>query len=220
MRRTSLFVGNGLNRMSNGAASWEDLLKGLAESAGVPEVMENSRHKPFTLLYEQMSLGATRKSDRQLKETVADWVVDWQPNKYHERIMDSSIGHVMTTNYDYSLELAGGDKGRSSNLKRETKYSVFRSRVAEDKRIWHVHGEAEKAHTITLGYEQYGGQLQKLRDYATSNRNSSASLKSQFKIGKEEFDAGGTQAYSWIDVFLRDDIHFVGYTLDYTELDL
>jgi len=76
LRRTSLFVGNGLNRLSNGSASWEDFLKGLAESAGVPEIMDNSRHKPFTLLYEQMSLSSTKKSDKQLKEAVADLVVN------------------------------------------------------------------------------------------------------------------------------------------------
>ena len=68
------FFGNGLNRLSNGSASWEDLLKGLAESAGVPEIMDNSRYKPFTLLYEQMSLGSTKKVINNLKRRLPIWL--------------------------------------------------------------------------------------------------------------------------------------------------
>ena len=220
MAEVSLFLGNGLNRLSDDSASWEYVLQQLSEYSGMPDLMCDAKHKPFTLIYEQMALSSSGRTDDQLKEKVASLVVDYAPNVHHEKIMSSNIRHVMTTNYDYSLQMVLGERGRSANLKRETKYSVFRSRTAGTKRIWHVHGEAERKGSINLGFEQYSGQLQKLRNYATSNRNSSGT-KSPFKLGQTDFDdPGKDKPFSWIDVFLRDDVHIVGYSLDYTEFDV
>ena len=192
----------------------------LSDYSGMPELMKDAKHKPFTLIYEQMVFNPSDINDSQLKKKVADLVIDCKPNEHHKRIMDSDIKHVMTTNYDYSLERAKGDRGRRSKLKTETRYSVFRFRVSGDKRIWHVHGEAEKENSINLGFDQYSGQLQTLRRYATSNGKSSGT-KSPFNLGQMDFDEKNNgMPYSWIDVFLRDNIHIIGYSLDYTELDI
>ena len=190
----------------------------LSDYSGMPELMKDAKHKPFTLIYEQMVFNPSDINDSQLKKKVADLVIDYKPNEHHERIMDSDIKHIMTTNYDYSLELA--KEGMSSNLNKEKRYSVFRSRVSGDKRIWHVHGEAEKENSISLGFDQYSGQLQKLRSYATSDKGS-PEPKSPFRSGEMDFDEEGKDTpYSWVDVFLRDDIHIIGYSLDYTEFDI
>jgi hypothetical protein len=42
---------------------------------------------------------------------------------------------------------------------------------------------------------------------------------SPFLRGNGDFDAGSL-AYSWVDVFLRDDIHILGLSLDFVEIDL
>ena len=39
-------------------------------------------------------------------------------------------------------------------------------------------------------------------------------------MGSSDFDTVDGMVYSWLDVFLRDDIHIVGLGLDCTEIDL
>ena len=104
-------------------------------------------------------------------------------------------------------------------MQSETKYSIFRRRQIGSRYIWHVHGEADKPETILLGHEQYAGQLQKLRTYATADRGSQRRPRSPFKVGALDFEGSGEQ-YSWIDVFFRDEIHILGLSLDYAEIDL
>lgn len=222
MKQRSILVGNGVNLLSDSLASWRHVLEELADSVGQNHIMDLWEHKPFSLLYEEIALrsGFRAKDDEfGLKQRVADSVSKLKPNRYHKLILEAAPTHVVTTNYDYSLELSAGDKGKRANLKRESRYNVFRSRVAGGKRVWHIHGEVDAPNTITLGHEQYSGQLQQLRNYATSSRKSTAKTKSPFKVGNLTFERT-ERVYSWIDVFFRDDIHIIGLSLDYTEIDL
>ncbi len=134
--------------------------------------------------------------------------------------IETASQHIITTNYDYAFENASGLLNERANLRSESKYNVFRRRRIEGKYIWHIHGESEVPNSIILGHEQYAGQLQKLRAYVTANRRSKSKLKSPFKIGKLDFDTGGRSLYSWVDVFFRDEVHIMGLSLDYTEIDL
>jgi len=115
------------------------------------------------------------------------------------------------------LDLSVCDLERA-NLARETKYSLFRRRLVGSTYVWHIHGESEVPNSITLGYDQYSGYLQKLRSHATADRSDDQG--SPFKQGNTNFDQAEGVIYSWLDVFLRDDIHIVGLGLDYTEIDL
>jgi hypothetical protein len=124
----------------------------------------------------------------------------------------------LTTNYDYGFENASGLSVEKGNLARETKYSVFRRKVVSNTSIWHIHGEAGLPSTITLGYDQYSGYLQKLREHATGDRSPQGG--SPFKRRELDFDASSECVYSWLDVFFRDDVHIIGLGLDYTEIDL
>lgn len=219
MAEICLFVGNGINRLSEDSISWVEVLEELAWYSDMPELMDDSDHKPFTLIFEQMALGSTKRTEKQIRAKVAKLVGDIEPNVFHHRIMESEIKHTLTTNYDYSLEEVVGGHGKISNLKPETKYSLFRSRKADEKRIWHIHGEADKDGSINLGFDQYCGQLQRVRSYATNDRNY-YKFKSPFRSGSEFDSQGKGNPYSWIDLFLRDDVHFIGYSLDDTELDV
>jgi hypothetical protein len=154
-----------------------------------------------------------------MKATIAGHVGALASNPFHHRVMESGARHILTTNYDYAFEKAAPGSHAQSNLKRESKYSVFRRRAVGDKFVWHIHGEAEVPNSITLGYDQYAGYLQNLRGWATVGRTSKRK-GSPFKANVSDFDAGEGKVYSWLDVFFRDDIHIVGLGLDYTEIDL
>lgn len=215
-------MGNGINRITNKEASWEHVLKALVPKSRSHVELEYLKHKPFALVYEEIVLtgpSSDKQADEQeMKERIAELVSGLQVNDFHRRVMASGVKHVMTTNYDYGFERASGQRNVRQNLMRETKYSAFRRRAVGSGFVWHIHGEAEAPNSITLGYDQYSGYLQKLRAHATADRDSVSG--SPFKRGDSTFDNVDGTIYSWLDVFLRDDIHIVGLGLDYTEIDL
>ena len=216
-----LLIGNGLNRLSGGY-SWENVLLELAKNADVPELMCRKDLTPFSILYEEIAVHShvqSRTQERELKHLVARLVKKMRHNKYHEAFMEMAGNHVLTTNYDYNLETATSRTSRTSSFRSESRYSVFRKQTVSNKYVWHIHGEINMPDSILLGYDHYSGQLQKLRTYATADHSTKTQLKSPFKLHHLDFEiSGGT--YSWIDVFLRDEVHIVGFTLDYTEIDL
>lgn len=220
---TSVLIGNGINLIGNQDASWERVLRALVpESTLSPSALKYMQHKPFTLVYEEILL-TQRSNNKRIDEAamkikIADLVDALKFNDFHRRVMASRIRNVITTNYDYSFEKSTGLPYPRRLSKRESKYSVFRRRAVGNKFVWHIHGEVEVPNTITLGYDQYSGYLQKLRTYATAGREAEGG--SPFMAGIVEFDASDAEVYSWLDLFLRDDIHIVGLGLGYAEIDL
>lgn len=216
----SLLIGNGLNQLKGqGGHSWQSVLEELSKLAGKPELANDANVKPFAILYEAIVaaqvLNGDKSAERVVKDNVAHWVTEIPRNDYHERVEGLGCRHILTTNYDYNL----GPDAKSANLKPETKYSVFRRRVQGSSSFWMMHGEAQKPDTIMLGYEHYAGAVQKLRNYLYSGKNGPLPYSSPFMKGEEDFDSHG-DTYSWVDIFLRDDIHILGLGLDYTEIEL
>ena len=228
----ALLVGNGINRLNNHGVSWKDVLHAMMATQSPGKGIDFIDAKPFALVYEEILLagapktsatlrGAMLNEEMALKEVIAAQANKLAHNTYHSRIMSSGVKHILTTNYDYTFEGAIGRKGAGtrSNQGPESKYSVFRRRVKAGKFVWHIHGEARAPNSITLGYDQYSGYVQKLRTFATAERNQSG-YGSPFKIGNLAFDSSEPVQHSWLDVFFRDDIHIIGLGLDYTEIDL
>lgn len=218
-RHTSLFLGNGINLLDDSAASWKDVLQDLADFAGKPKIMDGAEYKPFTLIYEEViaAIGEPdpESAEKEVKERVAKAIEEIPRNAYHDHFESLGFRHILTTNYDYNI----GTKGKTSNLRPESKYSVFRRRINGNQSIWMLHGEIGKPETIMLGHEQYSGSLQKMRTYVTSKEKAPGGYSSPFRYGNYDFD-DNSKVHSWVDVFLRDDIHILGFTLDYTEIDL
>lgn len=131
-----------------------------------------------------------------------------------------NIGTVITTNYDFCLEESVGAPVVFDTRVREARYNLFRRSSALDKDVWHIHGRHDQPGTITLGFDHYAGYLQKLRNYATSGISSKdhGGLRSPLAHGRSYFELRD-DPYSWLDVFLRHDVHVVGFGFDYSELD-
>lgn len=222
MKGSALLLGNGINLLTAGAHDWKSVLTGLSEKYGLNDVMTHYRYKPFTLIYEEIALRIgipEKRREIDLKRDVCDLMKRMRRNKYHAKLLDAPVKHILTTNYDYSIARSGGSNGTRANLRPETRYNVFRRRSTNNKWIWHIHGELDAPNTITLGHEQYSGQLQKVREYATSDRRDKNKIKSPFKLGQDDFD-DRDEPYSWVDVFFRDDIHIAGFGLEYNEIEI
>ncbi|KIC84482.1 hypothetical protein RR51_00920 [Pseudomonas sp. C5pp] len=73
----------------------------------------------------------------------------------------------------------------------ESRYSLFRRYQAGTKDVWHVHGDSAKPSSMVLGYDQYAGSLQKIRNYVTEGVKIKAldyRLSSAVKNGVIEFE--------------------------------
>lgn len=211
LKEAVLLVGNGINCLSQDY-SWENLLEDLIAYLGKKHTIQFKKEKPFTLLYEEIYLRARKyrgKNEIKLKEKIAELVGNLKVNEFHTKFLNLGVKHILTTNYDYNLEKSYMNHiGESDNLSRETKYNLFRRRKVDDIYIWHIHGEAEVPESITLGHEQYAGYLQKMRKHLTGKKRNILDFEKTKDI------------YSWVDLFIRDNVHIVGVRLDYSEIDL
>jgi len=205
-----VLLGNSVNRLTGGGA-WTDVLKGLAAKAQLTAL--SLRGKPLPIVYEYV-VSRSERSEQALKEGLATSMGSLRPNPAHRRALAVAGQQLLTTNYDYCFEFANGGHFERANLKSESTYSAFRRVNLGNRFIWHIHGELNGPRTIMLGLHQYAGYLQKLRNYLTSSRKQSPFLK-----GSLDFEQSG-EPFSWVDLFLRDDVHIGGLTMDYVEIHL
>ena len=219
-KRTTILLGNGPNRLAEAAISWNDVLQHLGTMAPLPSGVSNF-NKPLPLLFDEIALALERLNQggpRKLKNQIADVMRPLSPNSVHRKVMALRLQDVLTTNYDYTLESVVADVvSRPFPLKAsptESRFSLFRHRDTGTSRVWHIHGEIDYPRTLQLGYEHYGAYLGRIHDYLTDGNRGHAS---PFVRGKGLDTA---IQYSWIDIFLRDNVHIIGLTLDFSEIDL
>lgn len=217
-KKTTLFIGNGLNRLSDHDASWDALLNKLAGNPKTLHELEVRNAKPFTLWFEEMS---SKNGVKKLKSTISNYLVSSiKPNDYHRKIMSLECDNIITTNYDYNLENSISGTWVSNNSARETYYSLFRRRSCEKCNIWHIHGELNSVNSIMLGHEQYSGYMHKVLSFIkngvdTQIKGRSGSRYLSRYSPKKAAYKGDTD--SWVDVFLENEVHMIGFSLDYTE---
>lgn len=220
----ALLIGNGVNRLTDDSYSWESIITELARFADKSEAAaEHLNQKPFTLVFEEVFLRSARAKgikEFELKKRVASVINEIPHNEYHRGFMGSGVRHILTTNYDYNLENSMDAQDVDSSPSRETRYSVFRRRSVNGVDVWHIHGESDHPNTLMLGHDHFSGALQKMRTYLTTGSKRQSTYQSPFRAGKTDFDMSADGVYSWVDVFLRDDVHIIGLSLDYTEIGL
>jgi hypothetical protein len=216
---TILFIGNGINRLQGTTDySWEQVLKELALKVKDESVLELKEEKPFTLIYEALRTKLFKQKggyDYELKNHVATTLGRMTPNAYHNKFLNIGVRHILTPNYDYSFENSMELEVPHSNISRETRYSAFRRTLVGSTYIWHIHGEIEVPESIMLGFEHYGGYLQKIRSHIIPPKKPSSISKGEAKkrIRKK-------QHVSWVDLFLKSDVHILGFSMDYSEIDI
>ncbi|MEM0998768.1 MAG: SIR2 family protein [Bacteroidota bacterium] len=216
-----LLVGNGINRIDNDYA-WEDLMQDLLDFTGLKDAITFDE-KPFPLLYEEIFLRwaeRVRARELSLKKKIRELLRKIQGNDLHRQIMELPVDEILTTNYDYNLEASqpgGLDAAPYIRPIKGSKYSLLRRRRTRDKIVWHIHGEIRAPGSILLGYEQYAGYLQTIRNYVISGiryKDLTMTPLNQ-RIRKEE-----PSIQAWIDHFFFSDVYIIGLSLDFVEMHL
>lgn len=221
--QSALLIGNDINSLSPGYA-WETLLKELIGFVGGKGKIKSSGEQ-FPLLYEEIWAYAEinrTKSEFEIKEFISKKVQKIKPNVIHEKLAHLPVDEILTTNYEFTLEKPVINKAsrlKNSGAVSEQKYSLFRQFEFTGKRFWHIHGDANHPQSIALGYEQYSGYLQNMRNYMVSGtKDTYKSIRLESLI--KRLKARDHSIYSWIDLFFSHDIHILGLGLDFVEIHL
>ncbi len=207
-----LLLGNGVNRLQNGA-SWEAALEKLAVDLGCNKNIV-APCVPPTLTFERI-VAESKKSELEVKRKLSGLLDGWSFSETHARL-SHLFEEIITTNYDQGLELSLDGADRCADTIRETRYCLFRAYEASGKRVWHIHGDILRPNTIVIGHDHYAGQLQKIRNYMGAGVTTTEGLLS-FKTFREN---GLRDPKSWLDLFFTRDVHIVGLGLDYSEIDI
>lgn len=224
----ALLLGNGINLLEGFSPDWNKLLPEIAKEYDCK--YRNSLS--MTLGYEMLE-NLIMSKDPKLNETAIHRVIagktetekirkriDWN-DSIHSRLMKLPNTEILTTNYDYSLERSVDINFKKRYLTKETMYSLQRYQEVYGKKVYHIHGECGYPRSICLGFEQYAGSLQRIRNELT--RTTADEEKKDGRTFQLADVLGGISERpenSWIYHFFINDVAILGLSLDASEIDL
>ncbi|MGD1818525.1 MAG: SIR2 family protein [Pleomorphochaeta sp.] len=216
-----LFLGNGINRLSENY-SWEQLVKSLIYKFYSKEINVNTENKPFSLLYEEIlshALSKSKGNEQDIRKHIVSEIKKIGINDFHKKIIKYDFAAILTTNYDYLIEKAFDSKSNFKNTAKvqESKYNILRKNEVDNINIpiWHIHGELRRPQTITLGYEHYSGYLENLRTSVTQGK-----AWENFELKRLSDRLNSKIIDTWVDYFFCYNIHIMGFSFDFSEIDL
>ena len=183
------------------------------------EMLENQILKRDPSLNET---GIHREIAAQVETDVMKQKKDWS-GTVHARLTALPVKAILTTNYDYAIERSLDPAFKKAFTTRETTYSLHRYQQAGSKTVYHIHGECGYPKSICLGYEQYAGSLQRIRDRIVQNTATDKEAREQgrtFLLADIMAGLIPRPEYSWFYDFFLDDVYILGLTLDVSEMDL
>lgn len=220
--RNCLIIGNGINRCCKGM-SWETLLSKIASSYFVSNDTINSA----TLAFEQLRSTVLSRNIRVSKDSFAVDILTAlnnlnQPafNEIFNNFKSLPFKNILTTNYDYAIEKAYiedfdyKDYTRNVVMPQETKCSRIRhTKINDETRIFHIHGELGKQSTVCLGYVHYAANLNAIMNNLLDYDKTTDSYSLKESVFKDEL-------ISWAQFFFTDNIYIVGLGLYDCDMDL
>jgi hypothetical protein len=226
----NVLIGNGVNRIKfegeskskKAPPSWKDSLELLSKFAERP--VWNIDKKPLTLVFDEIEYHARNLelSKYALQKYIAD-ISRFEHNPVAD-LLYSLTKNVLTTNYS-THHVAQFDRRNRAKIPikkiQENTFSLFRHYATpEERRLWFIHGSSDQPTSLTLGYRQYARYQAQIKSYLNSGLvYSGKKIKNSPLFRKNpvfDFDKR-RENFSWVDIFLRDEIHAVGLGLEYTE---
>ena len=220
-RTQCLLVGNGINLLFKDP-SWEDMIKQeLSESKSILNY-EEIKEMPATM---QIVAATNDQVDRRMKDISRELLKTTMTEKrtaFLQSLLDLPVDDILTTNYAYELEMAGGMKPdkkyysaklQSTFLLQEKHrhFRLFQYYALKNKRIWHVHGDIAKPETMLMGHYYYAKQLRAIQDCT-------AKAIQRYNINVRQGEP--FTAYSWVEQFLTGDVYILGLGMYLCESDM
>ena len=216
----TLFVGNGINYVDETAISWNDLL----ESISMEDTAVISETLGMTLRFEYID-AVSDENSKEIKIMVAEKTAEKSKtilrrrNSMHRQLMQLPINSIITSNYEYSLELSMDKNFLPMKSTKETLYSFYRKQHVAGKDIYHIHGECRYPNSICLGFEHYAGILEKMRGKLVKNTKSPDNVNKRFHL-YDVLNGLEVPDDAWYYSFFMNDIVFLGFGFDQSEEDI
>lgn len=221
-RPNCLLVGNGINRRFSDP-SWEGLIKEAMRVSKPACTYEEISNMPSTMQIVAATADNVSSSMKDLSDQLMNIQMTEERKHFLQELIELPVDDILTANYSFELEISDGMQQKksaySSHLKStfDTKAGDRRHRLYQyyetgnQKRIWHVHGDAAKPETMLMGHYYYAKQLRAIQDCV-------AKTVRRYKYCEKD----GRQfiPYSWVDQFLTGNVYIVGLGMYLCESDL
>lgn len=219
---STVFFGNGINLTVDGS-SWDDILKRMSFGESLPDISS------YTLKYEYIILPMREKQKVPLllngqMFTVGGKVLSTQVSMENDIVKKDlcrelkkqtvsplytdlaklNVPYYITTNYETLLNDELEKLGYSRKTPSNDKMRLYaRDTLIMDNKsvsLWNVHGNWNAPESIMLGMKDYCDYIAEINQYI--------------------IDGCSDEGLCWIDLFLKTDVHIIGFRLAYDETDL
>jgi len=230
--RKTVLLGNGILRVYESGTifpSWAKVLETLSAKYAVP--LNDLSQKPLPLVFEKIRLQLIRDNinPNALLKEVANLTKSAGAGTNLIDVYSGLTKHTLTTNYGFFVEMGMGFRppirDMFSKKVDEKYYSLFRNETDQKgKTVWRIHGETDKPKSILLGYGQYAKYMGQIKDYLYKGikfAGFSEPVRSPLMGKAPDFNfEKSAEIYSWVDIFLKDELHIIGLGLDFSEIIL
>ena len=220
-----LLVGNGINRLFMNESDYFDVESLLKENKveGLSKKCDgNDDFLRFPMKISAKYNGNEEEASNDVKDFLEEEMdISDEKKKFISELLNLDVTEILTTNYSFEFEktkiedISTGkiinqyEKGTEKDLTRKEKdLGIYQYiKLDENKNLWHIHGIATRKNSIILGQYNYGDLLSEIIKY-TSNLLNRWNTDTAFNY------------CSWIDYFVANDIHILGFAFDLAEIDL
>lgn len=213
-----LLLGNGILQLNKGIC-WAELINSIS-----PADIERRSLDGIPYAMQPEAVCGTNVEEVQRK--TAETIENGNPHELLKQLVELDFDAILTTNYTYEIEqaLSGNHwTGRSRRNSFTALYgsphvrynthicNLVKGKSGREVPVFHIHGEKDRKHSLTLSYYSYANAVYHLVDINKQRKN----------IYEEKQQAGGMlECYSWLDYFLLGDVYAVGFGFDLSEFDI
>lgn len=217
-----LLLGNGINRAYDNG-SWNDMLRAITHREDLPATL--SSPMPLQAILASNDHLSTALHTPEFAQTWYGKLDNAEQRALYNKLLDLPVTDILTTNYSYELETAALDCNTvtEKQIKKLAQHTAQVSRceirgrfytynqLPNDKRVWHIHGEARTPDSMVLGHYFYGNTVARMKAYLEQY----GGLYSHYqKQGQNK------PLRNWLDGFIMGDVYVLGFGFDLSEFDL
>ncbi|MBQ8158477.1 MAG: hypothetical protein IJ081_05600 [Prevotella sp.] len=223
MRQTTIFYGNGVNRLSKDGKSWDNVLRQISQGQFLPPIENNTLKYEYIVLPKDRYIevvddnikeeGKTlppelKDTEKSIKEDLASELSQFKAADFYKKLAELKADNYMTTNYESHLINPFFKMGYHlmdpDNRIYKTKPHYTLEKGESHIKYWNIHGCLELQESMLLGlyeYSKYVINIDKI-------------------IRSIERDLPDVDKESWPYIMLHSDVHILGFGLGYEEIDI
>lgn len=224
MKQTTIFYGNGVNRLSIDGKSWDNVLRQISQGQILPPIDNNTLKYEYIVLpkdkYTEVGHGCTFTvagvkvtemidTEEDIKIKLKNAMSHYKAPAFYDKLAELEADNYITTNYETFLnaplvKIGYKMKHIECSIRNIEAHYTFVN--GEKKiRLWNMHGSFEVEKDIMLGLYEYGESIHK--------------LKCMFEPQKGKLNAE-IEENSWPYIMLHSNVYILGFGLGYEEIDL